>query len=345
MNPVLYASTMFLLIKKIQQRKELCREVIDMPQDGSIGANPLPYNSTPFDAQIPERVLCGFWFGWPPQIAFEDIPMEYNMICVAFLEPQENGLPTFTPINMTDKEFRAGIELLKAQGRIVLISIGGAHQGVFITEDDKQRFKDEILRVVDLYGFMGIDIDLEGTSITAAQNQTVIPAVLREIKDSFRSQGRPFFITLAPEFSAIRGYNAPYKPILIDLEGYYDLVFPQFYNQGKDGIWSDEYNMYLSQDDDEHKAEFLYSLTHAIVTGTSDFIYIPANKFAIGLPASPDAAFNGYVKNPADVLWAMERLASEGNAIRGLMTWSINHDAINNFEFVKRYSPIVFGNI
>jgi len=105
----------------------------------------------------------------------------------------------------------------------------------------------------------------------------------------------PLYITLAPEFSDLRGNDAPYKPILMNLEGYYDLVYPQYYNQGADGIWSDEFNMYLSQNDNEHKAEFLYTLTHALVTGTSNFIKIPADKFAIGLPASTSAALNGYV--------------------------------------------------
>ena len=120
---------------------------------------------------------------------------------------------------MSDQEFRAGVELLKNQGRVVLISLGGAHQGISITTADKQRFKDEILRVVNQYGFMGIDISLVGASITAAENRTIIPTVLREIKDSFHSQGRPFFITLAPEFHALRGYDALYKPYMIDLEG------------------------------------------------------------------------------------------------------------------------------
>ncbi|MDR2649507.1 MAG: hypothetical protein LBB94_07305 [Clostridiales bacterium] len=347
MNPLLYASTLLLLAKQIQRKNNITREISGIPavlppSDRSSNEEPTPVNAAQIDDPIPEQVLCGFWFGWQPTLPFNDIPREYNMICVAFLEPDISGMPTFSPINMSDSEFRAGVEMLKSQGRVVLISLGGAHQGVSLTEADKQRFKDEILRIVNLYGFMGIDIDLEGTSVTAAQNRTVIPAALREIKDSFTAQGRPFFITLAPEFTELRGYDARYKPILIDLEGYYDLVFPQYYNQGADGIWSDEYNMYLSQNDNEHKAEFIYTLTHAIVTGTSDYMRIPADKFAIGLPASPAAALNGYVVNPADVLWALDRLASEGDAIRGLMTWSVNQDAANGFEFVNRYAPMIY---
>ncbi len=146
---------------------------------------------------------------------------------------------------------------------------------------------------------------------------------------------------MAPEFRYLRGYDAPYKPYLMDLEGYYDYIWPQYYNQGQDGIWSEELRVYLSQNDDAMKADFLYTLTNAIVTGTQDFLKIPANKLAIGLPASPEAAFNGYVKNPADVSRALDRLRTEGNPIRGLMTWSVNQDYANGYEFARRYGGMV----
>ena len=286
-----------------------------------------------------KNVLCGFWFEWEPRVELTEIPSEYNMICVAFIE--SDTIPTFAPKFHSDEYFINGIKKLRQEGRDVLISIGGASAHIAIKQSDKSAFKNELLTILEKYGFNGVDIDLEGESIKAADNQTVIPEVLREIKDYYRSQGKDFVITMAPEFVDLRGEDAPYRPYITDLDGYYNLIFPQYYNQGEDGIWSDTLNKYLSQNDDSVKANFLYELTHAIVTGTKDFIKIPSEKFAIGLPASPDAARNGYVKNPEDVEKALKRLASEGNAIRGLMTWSINHDFANRYEFVRRYAPML----
>jgi chitinase len=291
--------------------------------------------------KLPPQVLVGFWFGWLPRLALEDIPAEYNVVCVAFLEPDETGIPHFIP-PMDEERFITGISWLKNSGQTVLLSLGGAHEGVAVWEADRQKFKDEIMRDIDRYGFMGIDIDLEGASITAADNVRVIPSVLAELKDYYNELNMPFFITLAPEFNNLRGENAPYKPILQALEGYYDLVFAQYYNQGLDGIWSDEYMLYLSQSDNDLKSEFLFTLTTAIVTGTSNYYRIPSQKFAIGLPASQVSAMNGYVQDPADVGLALDRLEMEGRRIRGLMTWSINQDAQNGFEFISRYATMVY---
>ena len=293
-------------------------------------------------AEEAAKVLCGFWFEWRPQVDLTMIPKEYNMICVAFIE--DDSIPTFRPRFYSDEYFIEGIKELKNQGRDVLVSIGGAAGHIAIKQADKSAFKQELMGVLEKYGFNGVDIDLEGESVRAADNQTVIPEVLREIKDHYRAQGREFVITMAPEFIDLRGEEAPYRPYVDDLEGYYNLIFPQYYNQGADGIWSHRLGKYLSQNDDEVKADFLYELTHAIVTGTEDFIKISHEKFAMGLPASPQAAKNGYVKNPEDVAWALDRLAREGNPIRGLMTWSINHDSANGYEFARRYAPMLFSS-
>lgn len=287
-------------------------------------------------------VLAGYWFEQPPQVDLASIPGCYNIICVAFMQTGPNGIPTFSPSYMTDVEFRAAVETLKCQGREVLISLGGAFGYVALACGDRRAFVSELIRIVDKYGFTGFDIDLGGDSITAADNQTVIPEALMEVKNYYLQQNMNFIITMAPEFPNLRGADAPYRPYIQKLEGYYDLIFPQYYNQGSDGIWSYELNMFLPSDSNEHKAAFLYTLSNAIITGTQDYVQIPADKLAIGLPASPDAAFSGYVENPDDVQLALDRLDYEGNCIRGLMTWSINQDVNNGYGFVNSYAPIVF---
>ncbi len=288
------------------------------------------------------KILAGYWFEWNPRVDLAAIPVGYDPICIAFIEDVDDGVPIFNLHTISDEEFISAVEFLKLQGRSVLISIGGAHGYVVVQQDEVEIFVQGMIEIIDRYGFSGIDLDLEGKAIYASDNPTSIPEAIRRIKDHYAARGKDCVITMAPEFIDLRGEEGLYRPYVEGLEGYYDIVFPQYYNQGNDGIWSDEYHMYLSQSDNEHKAEFLYTLTHAIVTGTQNYIQIPADKFAIGLPATPISALNGYVENPEDVAWALARLADEGNDIRGLMTWSINQDAEYGYEFLDNYLYVVY---
>jgi chitinase len=138
------------------------------------------------------------------------------------------------------------------------------------------------------------------------------------------------------------------------LEGYYDFVAPQFYNQGGDGVWVPEANngagAWIAQNNDALKEDFLYYLTESLVTGTRGFTRIPADKFVIGLPANNDAAATGYVIDKTVVGNVLKRLAIKGLPIKGLMTWSVNWDngtskdgVPYNWEFSRRYGPLIQG--
>lgn len=155
-----------------------------------------------------------------------------------------------------------------------------------------------------MYGFDGLDIDLEQSAIDADANQSVIPAALKIVKDYYKGQGKHFIISMAPEFPYLTE-GGKYIPYLTALEGYYDFIAPQYYNQGGDGIWVQEANngqgAWIAQNNDEMKEDFLYYLTESLVTGNRGFTYIPANKFVIGLPANVDAAATGYVINRQDL--------------------------------------------
>ncbi|MFU1924295.1 chitinase, partial [Klebsiella pneumoniae] len=78
------------------------------------------------------------------------------------------------------------------------------------------------------------------------------------------------------------------------LEGVYDFIAPQYYNQGGDGLWVQEANggkgAWIAQNNDAMKEDFLYYLTESLATGSRDFVRIPAQRLAIGLPSNVDAA-------------------------------------------------------
>ncbi|RMO96143.1 Chitinase [Pseudomonas syringae pv. philadelphi] len=335
-----------------------------------------------------KKILMGFWHNWPSEpgqgyqqglfkeMQLTDIPEAYNVVAVAFMKGA--GIPTFKPYNLSDDAFRAQVAALNAQGRAVLISLGGADAHIELHAGQEEPMAYEIIRQCERYGFDGLDVDLEQLAITAADNRTVLPAALRMVREHYETEGKHFIISMAPEFPYLRTtkklpiFNEirKYLPFLSEfvtfieslrsggsylayinaLEDIYDFIAPQYYNQGGDGIWVDELNLWVTQNNDAHKKAFLYYLTDSLIHGTRTFTKIPADRLAIGLPTNNDAAATGYVINEQDVKDALQQLEDAGNPIRGLMTWSVNWDAGKDvdgkeygWEFVKRYGYLTGG--
>jgi chitinase len=320
-------------------------------------------NLTPDDAsQMPslagKNLLVGYWQNWassPGQGyqggAFADMALTriddaYNVIAVAFMKG--SGVPTFKPYTGSDAEFRAQVGALNAQGRAVLISLGGADAHIELHAGQEDALAYEIIRLVETYGFDGLDIDLEQSAITSADNATVIPAALRSVKDHYAKEGQHFIISMAPEFPYLN-VGGRYVPYITALEGYYDFIAPQYYNQGGDGVWVDNVG-WLACSNDATREDFLYYLTDSLVTGTRNFTRIPSDKFAIGLPSNANAAATGYVIDAQHAIRALARLDKAGHPIRGLMTWSANwDDGVDasgrryEWEFARRYGYLTRG--
>ncbi|ANI30527.1 chitinase [Yersinia entomophaga] len=308
---------------------------------------------------VNKKIMAGFWHNWdsqesrgyqggyPKNLKINETPAAFNVVIASFMKG--SGIPTFKPYNATDAEFRAQIGELNKQGRAVLISLGGADAHVALNNGQEQAFADEIIRLVETYGFDGLDIDLEQTAINAANNTTVIPAALKIVRAHYEQQGKHFIISMAPEFPYLTT-GRPYTTYINALDGVYDFIAPQLYNQGGDGVWVEEVNLWLAQNNDAKKYEFLYYMADSIVNGKRGFIKIPANKLVLGLPSNVDAAASGTVKNPQDVYRAFADLEKAGTPIKGLMTWSVNWDQgkdkagnAYNQAFAKAYTDLIHG--
>lgn len=307
------------------------------------------------------KIVMGFWHNWVAtsgqgykggrftEMPLTDIPAQYNVIAVAFMKVDggsSDPIPDFKPYKYSNEEFRRQIDVLHSQGRKVLISLGGADAHIELQAHQEDAFVNRIIELTDRYAFDGLDIDLEQSAITAAQNRQVIPAALIRVKEHYRQQGKNFIISMAPEFPYLTASGA-YIPYITALEGHYDFIAPQFYNQGGDGVYVDNIG-WLAQNNDAQKANFLYYLTESLTTGTRGFTKIPHDKFVIGLPTNNDAAATGYVINAQDVFTALDRLSAAGLPIKGLMTWSVNWDAgfdrdgrPYSWEFINRYGSLV----
>lgn len=309
-------------------------------------------------------VVVGYWHNWcdgagyqggnAPCVTLDEVNPMYNIVNVSFMkvfDVAEGRIPTFRldpTIGMSEQQFIDQISQLNKQGRSVLLALGGADAHVELKAGDEHAFADEIIRLTDRFGFDGLDIDLEQAAVTAADNQTVIPAALRMVKDHYRTQGKNFLITMAPEFPYLTT-GGKYVPYIDNLEGYYDWINPQFYNQGGDGIWIDGVG-WIAQNNDALKEEFIYYISDSLINGTRGFHKIPHSKLVFGIPSSIDAAATGFIQDPQDLYSAFDRLTTQGQPLRGVMTWSINWDMGTNSagqeyneQFIKDYGPFVHG--
>ncbi|GIC78273.1 immunoglobulin-like domain-containing protein [Moritella sp. F3] len=313
-----------------------------------------------------DNVVVGYWHNWcdgrgyqggnAPCVELNAVNPQYNVVNISFMkvyDTAEGRIPTFKldpTIGLSEAEFIAQIDTLNSQGRSVLIALGGADAHIELTRGDEDALAAEIIRLSDLYGFDGLDIDLEQAAITAKDNQFVIPAALKMVKDHYRKTGDNFMITMAPEFPYLTA-NGAYTPYLTELDGYYDFINPQFYNQGGDGLWIEGIG-WIAQNNDELKEEFIYYIADSLINGTRNYHKIPHDKLVFGLPSSIDAAATGYIKDPQDLYKAFDRLKAQGQPLRGVMTWSVNWDmgtdAANNSynqQFIKDYGNYIHNQL
>lgn len=309
-------------------------------------------------------VVVGYWHNWcdgagykggnAPCVTLDEVDPMYNVVNVSFMKvfnTSEGRIPTFKldpNIGLSEQQFIDQISALNQQGRAVLIALGGADAHVELKTGDEQAFAQEIIRLTDKFGFDGLDIDLEQSAVTASDNQTVIPAALRLVKEHYQQQGKNFLITMAPEFPYLTE-GGKYVPYITGLEGYYDWINPQFYNQGGDGIWVEGVG-WIAQNNDALKQEFIYYISDSLSNGTRGFHKIPHDKLVFGIPSNIDAAATGFVQDPQDLYDAFDQLKAQGQALRGVMTWSVNWDMGTDKngqaygeKFVQDYGPFIHG--
>lgn len=215
-------------------------------------------------------------------------------------------------------EFKNDIAAKKNEGKAVVISIGGQNGFIFINSDQAaSNFAESAFRLMQEYGFNGVDIDLE-----AGISSQYLSQALRQLS---QRAGGGLVITMAPQTIDMQNANTEYFRTALNIKDILTVVNMQYYNSGT--MLGCDGQVYA-----QGTIDFLTALACIQLENGLD-----PSQVGIGVPASPQAAGGGYV-DPNVVNNALDCLASGNNCgnfrpprtypgIRGAMTWSTNWDA------------------
>jgi chitinase len=291
---------------------------------------------------LPAHVLMGYWQDFAngaTPLTLASVPASYNLVAVAF------GTATGTPGQVafsldptlasdlggyTQQQFTDDIATLQARGQKVILSVGGADGAISVDDAaSASAFASSVYSLIQEYGFNGVDVDLEN-----GVDPTYMASALEQLEGDV---GSSLIITLAPQTVDTQSAGDDYFQLALDIKSILTMINTQYYNSGTmngcDG------NVYA-----EGTENFITALACTELEGG-----LSPSQVGVGLPASSSAAGSGYV-SPSVVNDALDCLASGANCgsfvppetwpgIRGAMTWSINWDAANGYNFANTVSP------
>lgn len=319
-------------------------------------------------SQAFQPTLVGYWHNWhtetTPFIPLREIAPAYDVIHIAFAisEAARDGAMIFAPCEQTSPtEFKADLAYLQKLGKKVSLSVGGANGSVAVDSPARQRkFVDSLERLVNEYGFDGLDLDMEGTvcldpgdvEIRQPTSASII-YFIRAIRELRRRLGKSFTLSLAPQvisvqggYSAYQGFQGAYLPVIDQLRDVLDYVYIQIYNTSAHKALDGQ--VYKPEQLDFHLAMTEMLLTGFSVAGQFGHYFAPLRpeQVGLGLPAAARIVQNGYL-SPAEMSQVVACLAN-GQVLENhyrlrnpagypgfqrLMTWSINWDAVDGLRF------------
>lgn len=320
------------------------------------------------------RIISGYWHNFnngSGVIPLDQVSNAYDAINISFAEPTgraagEIGFVLDPAFDMA--AFKAAIKSKQAAGKKIIISIGGANGQVQLpTAAARANFVNSMKAIIDEYGFDGLDVDFEGHSLflnsgdSDFRNPTtpVIVNLIGALQDLTNHYGDKFVLTMAPEtFFVQLGYSfyggtciscdtraGAYLPVIYALRDKLDWLQVQNYNSGS--IMGTDNKYHSMGGADFHIAMIDMLLTGFKVAGTNlTFPALRQDQVLIGLPANVNAG--GGFTSVVEVQSAMNCLIKAQGCssyqpgaawtnLRGLMTWSINWDKYNNYEFSTQH--------
>lgn len=299
----------------------------------------------PVSAAAPAQWLTGYWHNFDngsTTLTIGEVPSRYNLIAVAFADnhPSLSGGITF---NLQSQElggygearFKADIAAAQAEGRKVILSVGGELGNVSVANATQARnFADTSYALMQEYGFDGIDIDLEH-----GINAQYLTQALRSLHEQ---AGPDLIITMAPQTIDFQGPEREYYRLAQNISDILTIVNMQYYNSG---------SMLGCDGRVHHQATVDFVAALACIQLEMG---LRPDQVGLGLPSVPQAAPAGGYLQPSQIVRVLDCLEAGTDCagfspqqpygpIGGVMTWSINWDATNGYAFAEGVGPRLGG--
>ncbi len=312
-------------------------------------------SSCPVQSAPTGKVLVGYWETWDGSsvhpgmghIPITESHSNFNVINVAFPVLLADGTMVFEDGMAPGEDVPTPAEICaaKAQGRHVLLSIGGAAAGIDLTSRAvAQQFVDTAVPILQEYNFDGIDIDIEAGLVAGSswsQNSVSQDNLIYIIDSILAQMPSNFMLTMTPETAYVTGgqiaYGGPWGAYLPIIQRYLDngrlnWLQMQYYNgsfYGCPGGVPTSYNAGTVVG----FVEQTKCMANGFQVMGGPIIQIPYSKMAPGLPAQ-EGAGGGYM-SPIQVQQAYSQVSN----VKGLMTWSINWDGSQGWTFATNNKP------
>ncbi|MCF6434911.1 Ig-like domain-containing protein [Pseudoalteromonas sp. MMG022] len=310
--------------------------------------------------------LIGYWHnfvnpaGCP--IPLNQMSDAWDIIDIAFADNDRNSNGT-VHFNLFEKDihsncppidpvqFKQDMRNLQAQGKVFVLSLGGAEGTITLnTDSDEANFVASLTDIINEWGFDGLDIDLESGSnlVHGSQIQARLPRALKQIEQNI---GGDMVLTMAPEHPYVHGGMIAYTgiwgayiPLINELRDTLDLLHVQLYNNG--GLP----NPYEPGSAPEGSINMMVAHAKMLIEGFeladgTQFMPLRDDQVAIGLPSGPQSANSGQapIGNITAALDCLIKGVSCSSIVPsklypnfgGVMTWSINWDKYDGYNFSK----------
>ncbi|AJE87675.1 chitinase [Streptomyces sp. SCSIO ZS0520] len=294
-------------------------------------------------AAVPAHAVTGYWQNFDNGATVQtlaEVQDDYDIVAVAFADA--TGTPGEVTFNLDSaglggysvEQFKEDVAAKQADGKSVIISIGGEKGTVSVTDDaSATAFADSVYALMQEYGFDGVDIDLEN-----GLNSTYMTKALKSLGEK---AGSDFVLTMAPQTIDMQSTENEYFKTALNVKDLLTVVNMQYYNSGS--MLGCDGQVYS-----QGTVDFLTGLACIQLEGGLD-----PSQVGIGVPASTKGAGSGYVE-PSVVNNALDCLTQGTNCgsfkpsktypgLRGAMTWSTNWDAAAGNSWSGAVGPHVHG--